>query len=94
MARMALDNKLGTNRFYIDGKHPHITIDNSYKGETKIIQLTMACPAGLYQYEDMKIIFNHEGCLECGTCRVLSNGKVVKTWSYPTGGKGIEFMQG
>ncbi len=91
---MSIDDKLGIDRFFIDQHNPHITIDNDYDNEAKIAQLVMACPAGLYHYENGKITFNHEGCLECGTCRVLSKGKVVKSWSYPMGGKGIEFLQG
>jgi len=94
MAKISLDNKLGIDRFNSDTKNPHITINSDYEDEAKINLLMSACPAGLYQYADGKISFNHEGCLECGTCRVLSKGKVVKTWSYPIGGKGIEFTQG
>lgn len=94
MAKMNLDNKLGLDCFFVDQHNPHIVINTEYKNEEKINQLVMACPAGLYQYENGKIIFNHEGCLECGTCRVLSKGEVIKSWNYPMGGKGIEFRQG
>ncbi|SHI03870.1 ferredoxin like protein [Sporobacter termitidis DSM 10068] len=94
MGKMSLDNKLGLDRFNIDQHNPHITINDGYDNKEKINLLVMACPAGLYQYENGKLSFNHEGCLECGTCRVLSKGRVVKSWSYPVGGKGIEFTQG
>ncbi|MBQ2640979.1 MAG: 4Fe-4S dicluster domain-containing protein, partial [Lachnospiraceae bacterium] len=53
-----------------------------------------ACPAGLYHYENGKVTFSHEGCLECGTCRVLSIDKVVKSWDHPMGGAGVQFRQG
>lgn len=94
MAKMSLDDKLGIDRFNVDEHNAHITINKNYENEEKIGQLIMACPAGLYQYENGKIIFNHEGCLECGTCRVLSKGKVVDSWNYPLGGMGIEFYMG
>jgi ferredoxin like protein len=94
MGKISLDNKLGLDRFHIDQHNPHITINDDYDNEEKINLLVMACPAGLYSYENGKISFNHEGCLECGTCRVLSKGKVIKSWNYPMGGKGIEFIQG
>ena len=94
MVKMSVDNKLGIDRFIVDEHNPHITINNDYDNEEKINQLVMACPAGLYHYDNGKITFNHEGCLECGTCRVLSKGKIVKSWNYPTGGLGIEFRQG
>lgn len=94
MAKMSIDDKLGINRFFIDKSNPHIIINNDCENEEQINQLVMACPAGLYSYANGKITFNYEGCLECGTCRVLSRGKVVKSWGYPMGGKGIEFQQG
>ncbi len=94
MAKMSVDNKLGLDRFVIDKNNPHITLNTDYENEKQINQLVMSCPAGLYHYEDGRVTFNHEGCLECGTCRVLSKGKVVKKWSYPMGGMGIEFRQG
>ena len=93
MANMSVDDKLGYVRFNTD-EQPHIAINEEYHDEKKIELLVMACPAGLYRYENRKIIFNHEGCLECGTCRVLSGGKVVKSWKYPAGGMGVEFRQG
>ena len=94
MAKMSLDDKLGIDRFFVDKSTPHITINKDYNDEQKIHQLVMACPAGLYQYENGKLIFNYEGCLECGTCRVLSKGKVVDSWNHPMGGFGIEYCYG
>lgn len=94
MVKISLDNKLGTDCFFLDQHNPHITLNNDCDNEENINLLVMACPAGLYNYENGKITFNHEGCLECGTCRVLSKGKVIKSWNYPMGGKGIEFRQG
>jgi ferredoxin like protein len=92
--KMNLDNKLGIDSFIPDEHNPHIVLNQDYDDEEKIRLLVAACPAGLYSYESGKISFNHEGCLECGTCRVLSKGKVVKSWSYPMGGMGIEYRQG
>lgn len=94
MAKMTLDDKLGLDRFYADENHPHIEIDEDYTNELEIARLVMACPAGLYTYEDGKVSFNFEGCLECGTCRVLSLGKVVKSWNHPRGSKGVAYRKG
>lgn len=94
MAKLSLDDKLGIDCFFIDKQTPHIEINKVYENEEQINLLIMACPAGLYQYDNGKITFNYEGCLECGTCRVLSKGKVVKSWGHPMGSKGIEFRQG
>ena len=94
MKKTSLDDKLGIDRFHVDERNPHISVNTDFDGEYHIRLLVTACPAGLYRYEDGKIVFSHEGCLECGTCRVLSKGQVVKRWSYPAGGKGVEFRQG
>lgn len=94
MAKMSVDDKLGFVKFYTDEHNPHITIDETYDNETEIRKLLLACPAGLYRYENGKVIFSHEGCFECGTCRVLSGGKVVKTWNHPEGSVGVEYRQG
>ena len=94
MAKMSVDDKLGFVKFNTDEEHPHITINPSFSKEKDIRRLVMACPAGLYRYEDGKVIFSHEGCLECGTCRVISGGKVVKSWEHPEGDFGVEFRQG
>ena len=94
MRKMSLDDKLGVDRFNTDKSNPHIMLNDDYDNEDNINLLIMACPAGLYSYDNGKICFNHEGCLECGTCRVLSNGHVIKSWSYPMGSRGVEFTQG
>ncbi|MDR2132686.1 MAG: 4Fe-4S dicluster domain-containing protein [Clostridiales Family XIII bacterium] len=94
MATMRVDDKLGFVRFKVDEQNPHIVLNEDYDDEKEIRLLVMACPAGLYAYEDGKLSFNCEGCLECGTCRVLSLGKAIESWSYPRGGKGVEYRMG
>jgi len=52
-----------------------------------------AGPAGLYVWENDQMVFNCEGCLECGSCRVVCpNGAVA--WRYPRGGYGVQFRWG
>ena len=46
------------------------------------------------QREDGSIDFNYEGCLECGTCRVLTHGRIVESWDHPMGGMGVAFRKG
>ncbi|MDR0424301.1 MAG: 4Fe-4S dicluster domain-containing protein [Clostridiales Family XIII bacterium] len=94
MAKMSVDDKLGVVRFKVDEHNAHIIVDDTYQNMDEINLLVMACPASLYSYEDGKVAFNYEGCLECGTCRVLSSGKVIKSWSYPRGPLGVEYHQG
>ncbi len=94
MAKMSIDDKLGLDKFDTDEENAHIQIDENYANEEDIRRLVMACPAQLYKYEDGKLSFNYEGCLECGTCRVLSKGKVIKSWDHPVGGAGVVYKQG
>ncbi len=89
MAKMSVDDKLGVVKFTTDEHESHIQIN-----EAEIKRLVMACPAELYKYTDGKLVFNHEGCLECGTCRVISGGKGVKSWKHPKGAMGVEYHQG
>lgn len=95
MAKMTVDDKLGVNRFNADAHHSHIDVDKTFTDRKEIMRLVKACPANLYKLEeDGTLSFSHEGCLECGTCRVLSLGKVVKAWEYPEGGMGVEYRIG
>lgn len=91
---MSIEDKLGCNRFHSDSQYSHIEIAEDCTDEAAIQQVAMACPAQLYHYDGGKLTFNHEGCLECGTCRVLGHGRVVKRWSPPMGGMGVEFRMG
>ena len=52
------------------------------------------CPAALYKKDGDGVRFDYLGCLECGTCRVLSGGKLVESWNYPVGAFGVSFRQG
>ena len=57
--------------------------------------LVKVCPAHVYsENPDGTIAVEYAGCLECGTCKALSNGKVVKDWNYPQGTLGIEYRMG
>lgn len=94
MAKMSVDDKLGFDKFVTDEHESHIQINEDYHDEAEIKRLVMACPANLYHYDNGKLVFSHEGCLECGTCRVISGGKGVKSWKHPKGAMGVEFHQG
>jgi len=95
MAKMTIEDKLGVNKFNTDELNSHIQVDKAYLDKAEVERVVRACPAGLYKLdEDGKLQFDHLGCLECGTCRVLSGGKVVKKWNYPAGGFGVSFRMG
>lgn len=91
---MSIEDKLGCDRFHSDDQYSHIEIVKDCGDAAAIRRVVMACPAQLYHYDNGKLTFNHEGCLECGTCRVLGHGCVVKSWNHPMGGMGVEFRMG
>lgn len=92
MKKLTIEDKLGKDKFVVDEDHSHITVDKEYLDRSAMEQLCRACPAGLYKIDqDGNLQFSYLGCLECGTCRVLSLGKVVKDWDYPMGGFGVSY---
>lgn len=91
---MSIDDKLGCNRFHADMSYAHIKVNKEWTDKTEIERVILACPAQLYRLEGDEVKFNHEGCLECGTCRVLSKGKVIESWNHPQGGMGVSFRHG
>lgn len=94
MKKMTVDDKLGLNVFHTDEEVSHIDVDLEYADEAEIKKLLLACPAECYKYIDNRLTFSHLGCLECGTCRVFSFGKIVKQWKHPEGGIGISYRRG
>lgn len=95
MNKMTIEDKLGVNKFHTDELNSHIGVDKGATDTAEIGRIIQACPAGLYKLDDDgHLLFDHLGCLECGTCLIVGNGAVVKDWNYPAGGKGIEFRMG
>lgn len=91
---MRIEDKLACNRFHVDNDYVHIEINKECKDMDAIQKVVLACPAKLYRVEDGVLKFSYEGCLECGTCRVLGGKTVLKSWNHPIGGMGVEFRMG
>lgn len=91
MAKMTIDNKLGVDKFNVDERRSHITVDKQCGDAAEVSRVVRICPAGLYQADGDGVRFDYLGCLECGTCRILSQGKVVESWDYPTGSFGVSY---
>ncbi len=53
------------------------------------------CAAENYKWDHERdaLIFNHEGCLECGACRIVCPRDAID-WSYPKGGYGVRYRFG
>ena len=94
MKKLSIDDKLGLDLYNTDEHESHIDVDLSCTDVEEIMKLVLACPAECYKYTDGQFSFSHLGCLECGTCRVLSHDKIVKSWNHPMGTIGVSFRQG
>jgi ferredoxin-like protein FixX len=93
---MSIADKLALDKFYVDEDNAHIEIDKDYPDLGEKQKLVKACPAGLYSLDEdgHTLNFDYAGCLECGTCRILALGTVIKKWEYPTGTFGVEYRMG
>ena len=71
---------------YNDDHQSHIKIlENNSEYMRKMITL---CPAKCYSGDTEKIILQHEGCIDCGTCSLKTE------WKHPRGEKGIHYQFG
>lgn len=84
---MNIDDKLALDLFHVD-KDPHITINSEICSKCPHRLCTYTCPVDNYKVVEGKVVFSWEGCLECGTCRVICDQGAVN-WNYPRGGFGI-----
>ncbi|MDR3326082.1 MAG: ferredoxin family protein [Rhodospirillaceae bacterium] len=90
-----VEEKLFQNRYLLDKENTHIRIKNLDLCRTSCSQpCTFSCPAACYEKtEDGNIELMTDGCLECGTCRIICPNNNLE-WSYPRGGFGISFKFG
>ncbi len=74
------------NLNYNDDTLAHIKVLNSDSEYMK--KMVILCPAKCYSEEGGKVIIQHEGCVDCGTCSQETE------WHHPRGGKGIHYKYG
>ena len=91
---MKIEDKLFLDRFKVD-EESHLKIINSdvCKNECKDQACLYLCPANVYRLEGDRISVNHEGCLECGSCRIGCPYLNIE-WRFPKGGYGISHKFG
>jgi ferredoxin like protein len=89
-----VDAYLALNRYTVDEDAPHIVLAE-HPDRAAIERLARVCPAGLYKLDDAgQPRFDHAGCLECGTCRIVAEGGAVARWRYPAPTMGVEYRYG
>ena len=74
------------NLNYNDDNLAHIQVVNPTSEYMK--KMVTLCPAKCYTEEGGKVIIQHEGCVDCGTCSQETE------WRHPRGEKGIHYKYG
>jgi ferredoxin like protein len=92
--KIPIEERLNSNAWDVS-QRPHIRIidpDKCRKCDAK--PCTFLCPARCYILsQDGTVLFSHEGCLECGTCRVVCPNNAIE-WTYPRSGYGVQYRFG
>jgi ferredoxin like protein len=92
MKPATIEDKLAVNKYDIDKeRHIHILEDICDTCEGHMCLYT--CPADCFKFRDGHMTFSHEGCLECGSCRIVCDKKAVE-WALPRAGFGICYLYG
>ncbi|HYP63649.1 MAG TPA: ferredoxin family protein [Acidocella sp.] len=90
-----VEEKLFQNRYLVDAGRPHITIKAGDTPSAALRSLVTTCPAGCYSLTDKgQVEIAADGCMECGTCRVVTAKTGEIEWHYPRGGYGILYKFG
>ena len=90
-----IEEKLFQNRYQVDSGRPHVKIREHDKPSETLMKLTNICPAGCYTVDDKgRVEVVPDGCMECGTCRILTAESGELEWNYPRGGYGVLFKFG
>ena len=71
---------------YNDDSLSHIKVLNSQSDFMK--KMVVLCPTKCYSIENERVMLQHEGCIECGTCAKETE------WKHPRGEKGIIYQYG
>ena len=74
------------NLNYNDDSLAHIKVLNPVSESMK--KMVTLCPAKCFTEESGKVIIQHEGCVDCGTCSQETE------WRHPRGDKGIHYKYG
>ena len=85
--------KLGLDVFKEGGEF-HIQIKADKADDKRLLACVRLCPAGLYNLDEQgKVVLSTDGCLECGTCKIICTDEVL-SWVYPEGASGVQYRFG
>jgi ferredoxin like protein len=90
-----VEEKLYQNRYLVDPGKPHIAVTPHEVPSANLSAMTQICPAGCYTTNAAgQVEVVPDGCMECGTCRILLEATGEISWNYPRGGYGVLFKFG
>ncbi len=90
-----VEQKLFQNRYLVDSGRPHIRVKPHTTPSKLLLALVTTCPAGCYSKNDSgQVEISVDGCVECGTCRIVCASTGEVEWSYPRGGFGVAYKFG
>lgn len=93
--RVKVEEKLFQNRYLVDAGRPHISIRSKDAPSRELVSMTTLCPAGCYSLSDTgQVELSADGCMECGTCRIITAQTGEIEWNYPRGGFGVLYKFG
>ena len=92
MNPISIEDKLAVNKYDID-RDVHIKIREDICQACDGHYCLYACPADGYKLLEGRIIFSYEGCLECGSCRIVCDRGAID-WILPRPGFGICYEYG
>ena len=86
------EDKLALNKYDVDNE-VHIRLKENECRECHVRPCLYVCPAGCFKKVEDHITFSFEGCLECGSCRIVCDKDAVE-WTLPRAGFGICYQYG
>ena len=92
MKPQTIEDKLSVNKYDID-KEVHIRVREDICNECEKHPCLYACPADCFKLKEGHITFSYEGCLECGSCKLICDEEAID-WILPRAGFGICYQYG
>lgn len=92
MSDIKVEDKLAVNKFDID-EEVHIRLREDVCKLCQNQPCLTICPADCFKWTEDHITFSFEGCLECGSCRIVCDRDALD-WALPRGGFGICYQFG
>lgn len=92
MKQTKVEDKLAVNKFDID-REVHIRLHEEACRDCEDHPCLSACPADCFKMTQDHITFSFEGCLECGSCRLVCEKNAIE-WTLPRAGYGICYEYG